>query len=467
VTRDEPDGRSGASWDDTLSASPHIGCWRASRRDQRHRRGHQGGAGQADVPAPPRRRHRRPVRLATPARRRFLAQLGRRSTAQALARSDPDRRHPILLATLAETAVEILDELVSLFDQALAVADSRARHQIAERLLAQAHAETERDQLLDNLLDVLADPDVADEAVGGLLRRRLGWAGSGCAAPAGLPQRGRRATTATLSCSMPATTICGRSPRRYWPRFRWPAARTPPPCSQRSTYSASSTPPADAALPPTRPPTSSRPGGEATSTAARRAAERPTAITGSLAVLYRLQTALRSGDVWVRGSRRHADRASHLIPADRWPPLRAEFCALTGTAASAGDQMARLDTELIAALTDLEDRVRAHVLVCFLAGYLVCHLRATLAPLTLPTRRRHRGRTRSDPLVGRRPRAPRPPARPTGTASRSAAFASCSTTSARSPATGSGPPGERSSTCWPALPRRNAEPSSCSGHLSH
>jgi hypothetical protein len=53
------------------------------------------------------------------------------------------------------------------------------------------------------------------------------------------------------------------------------------------------------------------------------------------------------------------------------------------------------------------------------------------------------------------------------TASRSAAFASCSTTSARSPATGSGPPGQRSSICWPALPRRNAEPSSCSGHLSH
>jgi len=30
----------------------------------------------------------------------------------------------------------------------------------------------------------------------------------------------------------------------------------------------------------------------------------------------------------------------------------------------------------------LEDRVRAHVLVCFLAGYLVWHLRATMAPLT-------------------------------------------------------------------------------------
>lgn len=66
-----------------------------------------------------------------PSRRRFLAGLGRRSTTRALARSDPDRRRPILLATLAETAVEILDELVVLFDQALAVADSRARHQLA------------------------------------------------------------------------------------------------------------------------------------------------------------------------------------------------------------------------------------------------------------------------------------------------------------------------------------------------
>jgi len=110
-----------------------------------------------------------------PARRRFLAQLGRRSTAQALARSDPDRRHPILLATLAETAVEILDELITLFDQALAGADSRARHQLADRLADQARAGGDREQLLDSLLDVLADPDVADEAVGGLLRGGIGW----------------------------------------------------------------------------------------------------------------------------------------------------------------------------------------------------------------------------------------------------------------------------------------------------
>jgi len=110
-----------------------------------------------------------------PARRRLLATVGRRSTTQALARSDSDRRHPILLATLAETAVEILDELVALFDQALAVADSRARRQLADRLADQARAGFDRDQLLGSLLDVLTDPDVPDEAVGALLRHQIGW----------------------------------------------------------------------------------------------------------------------------------------------------------------------------------------------------------------------------------------------------------------------------------------------------
>jgi hypothetical protein len=58
--------------------------------------------------------------------RRMLAEIGRRSTNQALQRADVDRRHPVLLATLAETYVEVLDELVQLLDQALAGADSRA-----------------------------------------------------------------------------------------------------------------------------------------------------------------------------------------------------------------------------------------------------------------------------------------------------------------------------------------------------
>jgi hypothetical protein len=37
----------------------------------------------------------------------MLAEIGRRSTNQALQRADVDRRHPVLLAMLAETDVEV------------------------------------------------------------------------------------------------------------------------------------------------------------------------------------------------------------------------------------------------------------------------------------------------------------------------------------------------------------------------
>jgi len=50
-------------------------------------------------------------------RRRFLAGIGRRSSAQALARREEQRRYPILLTLVTQSAVEVLDESLQLFDQ--------------------------------------------------------------------------------------------------------------------------------------------------------------------------------------------------------------------------------------------------------------------------------------------------------------------------------------------------------------
>jgi hypothetical protein len=52
-------------------------------------------------------------------RRRFLAGVGRRLTGQALSRREPERRYPILLTLIAQSAVDVLDETLLLFDQAL------------------------------------------------------------------------------------------------------------------------------------------------------------------------------------------------------------------------------------------------------------------------------------------------------------------------------------------------------------
>jgi hypothetical protein len=68
----------------------------------------------------------------------------------------------------------VLDELVQLLDQALAGADSRARHQLSQRLVDRAKAEVDRGRLLDEILDVLADPSVSDADAGRLVRQRVG-----------------------------------------------------------------------------------------------------------------------------------------------------------------------------------------------------------------------------------------------------------------------------------------------------
>lgn len=50
-----------------------------------------------------------------------------------------------------------------------------------------------------------------------------------------------------------------------------------------------------------------------------------------LSVLYGVQAGLRSGDLWVPGSRRYTDPSTLLLPPDRWSGQRDDFCTVTGT----------------------------------------------------------------------------------------------------------------------------------------
>ena len=106
-------------------------------------------------------------------RRRFLATVGRRSTVQALMRRE-ERRYPILLALVAQSAVDQLDEVIALFDQAVSARESRARTRTDEELAERAKKGESRQLLMDVILPVLADPSIPDEQVGGLLRERIG-----------------------------------------------------------------------------------------------------------------------------------------------------------------------------------------------------------------------------------------------------------------------------------------------------
>lgn len=113
-------------------------------------------------------------------RRRRLAGIGRRATNQALARREPDKRYPVLLATVAECAVEVLDELVQMFDQALSNTENRARRKLDELLAQRAKASEQKLELLEEILAVTTDLTVPDEQGRGCAPGS-GW--TGCKRP--------------------------------------------------------------------------------------------------------------------------------------------------------------------------------------------------------------------------------------------------------------------------------------------
>jgi hypothetical protein len=76
-----------------------------------------------------------------------------------------------------------------------------------------------------------------------------------------------------------------------------------------------------------------------------------------LCVLWEVRNALRAGDVWLTESRRSANPATSLIPHDQWPTLRAEVCQQLGVPTDGATRL----TERGAERADLFPRVERMV----------------------------------------------------------------------------------------------------------
>lgn len=73
-----------------------------------------------------------------------------------------------------------------------------------------------------------------------------------------------------------------------------------------------------------------------------------------LCVLWQLKAALRSGDLWVVGSRRYADPETYLIPIAQWPALRAEVCRQLGMPEAVDARLLEREAGLGQRLTQVE-----------------------------------------------------------------------------------------------------------------
>jgi TnpA family transposase len=297
--------------------------------------------------------HRLDLSMLPRERRRFLATLGRRSTVQGLERRG-ERRYPILLALVAQSAADQLDEVIALFDQAVSARESRAKARTDEALAERARKGEARQLLMDVILPVLIDVGVPDENVGGMLWTRIGMDKLREVAAVNwkpLPRDHGRLAALEASYSylrqftphvlnaidfqggpgtgdlMDAVEILkdlNRAGGRKVPAGA-PVSFVP---ARYADYLARA----------------SKSGDE---TAFRHYWEMCTVLA--------LRDGLRSGDVFVSGSRRYADPGTYLFTPEQWQPRLAEFCQLVRKPPGAAEAIAQVKDELHLALTDLEE----------------------------------------------------------------------------------------------------------------
>jgi hypothetical protein len=289
-------------------------------------------------------------------RRRFLAGVGRRLTAQALARREPERKYPILLTLVAQSAVDVLDETLLLFDQALSARESAAKTKLNEVLAERARTGENRQALLDEILQIVLDPSVGDELVGTRLREGVGLERMRSAWEARRERLPRdHGHLAMLDASMAylrqfAPDVLAAVRFAGGPGTEELLAATAVLAELYASGARKVPPDAPAGFVPTR------------WAGYLDAAAAVGDVTGyrhywELCVLMGLRDGLRSGDVYVPGSRRYADPALFLLTPAQWEPQRLEFCALVGKPAAAADALALADDELHTALGDLEGLV--------------------------------------------------------------------------------------------------------------
>ena len=297
-----------------------------------------------------------------PNRVKFLAQIARKSTAQAIERMSPVRRYPVLLAFAVQTGIDVLDEIVDLYDRCLAHSYGEAGRELALIRKRGARSSNEKVVLLQEVGSILLDPTIADDEV----RPRV----FDLVAPETLEE-------VVHDCARIARPLDDHYfdlLAKKYSYFRTFAPAFLDALDFRSAQSAASLLDAVRVL-------------RALNATGRRrvpkdapmdfiaAKWRPYLFDGKgktvrryyeLCVLWELRAAIRSGDVWLEGSRRHADPSSYLITSSQWRELRPETCTMLHLPADGRERLAvrreelegllgRLDREFPKGGFDIED----------------------------------------------------------------------------------------------------------------
>ncbi len=259
-----------------------------------------------------------------PNRLKFLAQLGKRSSNQVLQRAPVPKRYSVLVAFVCQIRLDVTDEAIDLFIRCLADTYARARRDRESAHIQAEVALNEKVRLLQELGAVLLDLSIADDQVRSTIFERV-------------PQPLLEA----------AIQDCGRLIRphpdhyldffvsrysylrQFIPAFlvtlQFRSVREPHPLLEALLILRTLDAHGKRQIPVDAPthclPQSWKPFLLDEQQQIRRRYY-------ELGILWQLRLSLRSGAVWLDGSRRYAPPNAYLIPPALWPSLRSEFTQL-------------------------------------------------------------------------------------------------------------------------------------------
>lgn len=288
-----------------------------------------------------------------PNRKKFLAQIGRRSTNQELQRADPQRRYPILLAFLQRTYEEVIDELIELFDRCLADCYGRSKSDLKEFRLSNAKTTNEKIRILKGVGRIILNKKIYDFELRDCVYDFV-------------PEEKFRAIVE--ECDKLIRPENDKAYDFFANRYSYIRVFAPKFLEVLNFKSNQDDDSLLKALEVLK---------QLNDTGKRKVPDdAPIDFIGKswlpyvkdkegkivrryyeISTLWELRSALRSGDIWVENSRRHADPESYLIPKEKWPSMRADACRLLRLPENGEERIKQRQQELEDILLELDQKI--------------------------------------------------------------------------------------------------------------